>query len=135
LLFVCLLLTQAFMCPGTPYHKLVTAEHNFKGVVATFQDVEIAEFQSGGVEPQLHLKIQGGILQVANGGKDLAELIQANATPQTIRQKLDSIYALLDNLLNDGVLHVTNPKSKASLELALDSVKAIVDNVATALGQ
>jgi hypothetical protein len=133
LLIPVLLLTQGFGCSGTNYHRLVVAEHDFKSTVQAFQDAEIAEFQSGVIDPQLHIKMQNGILQVAQGGQALSKLIQQNASPQTIQAQLNNIYGLLDTLLSEGVLHVTNPKSKATLELALDGIKALVTNVLTLL--
>lgn len=135
LLLPVLLLTQGFGCSSTNYHKMVVAEHDFKSTVQAFQDAEIAEFQAGFVDAQTHLKIQSGIINVAQGGQALATLIQQNASPQSIQAQVNTLYGFLDTLNSDGLLYVKNPKSKATLEIALDSVKAIVTNILTLLPQ
>lgn len=116
-------------CPkGTLTHKVTAAQHNFRFAVGAFQDAEIAEHDKGFVPNDLHVQMQTGIQKVALAGKDLDNALAAGADSATIKAKLDNIYTLLDSLNSDGILGVKNPTSKATLEIALDSIKAIIDN-------
>ena len=116
---------------GTVVHKVTVAEHNFRFTVQAFQDAEIAAHNQALVPDDLHLKMQGAILKIALAGKDLDDSLAAGASTPTIKAKLDAIYSLLDSLNSDGVLGVKNPTTKATLEIALDSIKAIIDNALT----
>ena len=139
ILAICLLiplmtLTMGFPgCKGTTTHKLTVAEHDFKSVVQAFEDAEIAEYQAGGVSPDLHQKMQNGVVSLSVAGKELATMIQTNASPVTIQTEVNAIYAILDDLLNNGVLRIVNPKSKANLELALNGIKAVVNPILVAV--
>ena len=124
---------SAFACKGTATHKVTVAQHNFRFAVQAFQDAEIAEFDKGFVPQDLHVKMQTTIQKVALGGKDLDDALAAGASATTIKAKLDAIYALLDSLNTDGVLGIKNPTTKATLEVALDGIKAIIDNALTAM--
>jgi len=125
--------TSAFACKGTATHKVTVAQHNFRFAVQAFQDAEIAEHDKGFVPDDLHVRMQSTIQKVALGGKDLDDALAAGASAPTIKAKLDAIYALLDSLNTDGVLSIKNPTTKASLEVALDGIKAIIDNALTAM--
>lgn len=131
--FLILLLALALTLPGcaargTTVHKVTVAEHSLLSVVGAFEDAESAEFAKGFVAADLHVKMQTGVQKVALAAKDLDSALAANADAATIKAKLDNIYVLLDSLNTDGVLGVKNATSKATLEVALDAVKAIVDN-------
>lgn len=131
--FLILLLALILTLPGcaargTTVHKVTIAEHSLLSVVGAFEDAESAEFAKGFVAADLHVKMQTGVQKVALAAKDLDSALAANADAATIKAKLDNIYALLDGLNTDGVLGVKNATSKATLEVALDAVKAIVDN-------
>lgn len=120
-------------CPkGTVTHKVTVSQHSFQTSVAAFQDAEIAEFEKGFVSQETHVKIQLGIQKVAMGGLELDNYLAANLSTNpdlpTLKQKLDAVYNLLDAIEKDGLVGVKNPTSKALLEIALDGVKAIVDN-------
>jgi len=123
-------------CPkGTALHKVTVAEHNFRFTVQAFQDAEIAAHDQNTpvvifVPDDLHMKMQGTILKIALAEKDLNNSL-ATASKSTIKAKLDAIYSLLDSLNSDGVLGVKNPTTKATLEIALDSIKAIIDSALT----
>lgn len=115
-------------CPkGSVTHKVTAAQHNFRFAVQAFQDAEIAEHDKGFVPNDLHVRMQDVIQKVALGGVDLDKTLAAGASATTIKAKLDNIYTLLDSLNNDGILGIKNPTTKATLEIALDSIKAIID--------
>lgn len=115
-------------CPkGTMTHKVTVAQHNFKSTVQAFQDAEIAEYNKGFVDNALHIQIQSGIQKVALGGVDLDNALAAGANATTLKAKLDNIYTLLDAINQQGVLPIGNATTKATLEIALDAVKAIID--------
>lgn len=116
-------------CSGSTTHKLTAAEHDFKSVVQAFQDAEIAEYQVGGVEPALHQAIQNKIIALSVAGKELAVMIQTNASPVTIQTEVNAIYSIIDDLLDNGVLRVVNPKSRANLEIALNGIKAVINPI------
>lgn len=125
LLLVCFALAG---CPkGSLTHKVTAAQHNFRFAVQAFQDAEIAEHDKGFVPQDLHVKMQQIIGKVALAGADLDQALSVGASAATIKGKLDSIYTLLDSLNSDGVLGIKNPSTKAMLEIALDSIKAIID--------
>lgn len=131
--FLILLLALILTLPGcaargTAVHKVTIAEHSLLSVVGAFEDAESAEFAKGFVAADLHVKMQTGVQKVALAAKDLDSALATNADAATIKAKLDNIYVLLDSLNTDGVLGVKNATSKATLEIALDAVKAIVDN-------
>lgn len=113
---------------GTMTHRVTAAQHSFQGVVLGFQDAEIAESDKGFVPVEYHVKIQVGIQKVALAGRDLDNYLVSNSDATTVKAKLDEIYNLLDAIQKDGLSGVKNPTSKALLEVALDGVKAIVDN-------
>lgn len=123
-----MVLTQAFACKGSAIHKVTAAQHNFRLTVQAFQDAEIAEHDKGFVPDDLHLAMQQGILKVALGGKDLDNALAAGADAKTIKAKLDAIYTFLDSINSDGVAGIKNVNTKAMLEIALDGIKAIIDN-------
>lgn len=112
---------------GTVTHKVTALQHSFKAVVAGFQDAEIAEHDKGFVPNDLHLQIQQGIQKVATAGVDLDTYLASNAPAAGLKAKLDNIYVLLDTIATQGILPITNPTTKATLEIALDQVKAIID--------
>lgn len=124
-----LLISQSFSCSGSTYHKLVAAEHSFTNTVKALQDVEIAEYRTGTIDPVLHQQIERGILEVATGGSEITKLIQENAPPETIKARVDQLYQTIDNLNSQGILRVKNQKSQAALEVALDSIRSILDNI------
>lgn len=115
-------------CPkGSVTHKVTAAQHNFRFAVQAFQDAEIAEHDKGFVPDDLHVRMQEVIQKVALGGVDLDKTLAAGASAATLKDKLDNIYTLLDSLNSDGILGIKNPTTKATLEIALDSIKAIID--------
>lgn len=118
-------------CPSSAYHKMIVAEHDFDKTVSGFQNAEIAEFNAGNVPADIHNKLEQGTITVAQGGKQLATLLQQNASTQSITTELNLINVTLQNLLNDGVLQVKNAQTKANLQIALQSIQAIVTNVQT----
>jgi hypothetical protein len=118
---------------GTVTHKVVASQHSFKAVVQAFQDAEIAEHDKGFVSNDLHVQIQGGIQKVALAGVDLDTALASGATATTLKPKLDAIYALLDSINTQGLIPITNPTTKATLEIALDQVKVIIDGALTQL--
>ena len=69
------------------------------------------------------------IKKVALAGVDLDNAVATGATATDLKAKFDNIYSLIDSLNTDGILGVKNANSKQVLELALDSVRAIVDNI------
>lgn len=131
LLMPAMVLTQAFACKGSAVHKVTAAQHNFRFAVQAFQDAEVAEHDKGFVPNDLHIAMQEGIQKVALGGKDLDNALAAGADSKTIKGKLDAIYTFLDSINTDGVAGIKNPNTKAVLEIALDGVKAIIDNALT----
>lgn len=132
LLIPVLMLTQAFSCS---YHNLVLMEHDFKSSVGALQQAEQNEFQAGNVDPATHQQIQSIVLQLAQGGQQVALLLQQNASKQSVLAEVNIINGTLQNLLTNGVLHVKNPTTQANLRVMLVAIQDIVNNFATALGQ
>lgn len=123
-------------CPqGSTVHKVTVAQHNFRFAVQAFQDAEIAEHDHQFVPDDLHLKMQLTIGKVALAGKDLDTALAAGASAADLKAKLDAIYALLDSLNADGISGIKNATSKAALEVALDSIKAIIDTALTQIAE
>lgn len=116
---------------GTVTHKVTASQHSFKSVVQAFQDAEIAEHDKNFVPNDLHVQMQQGIQKVALAGVDLDTYLASNAPVAGLKAKLDNIYTLLDSIATQGILPITNPTTKATLEIALDQVKAIVDAALT----
>ena len=118
---------------GSVTHKVTASQHSFKDVVAGFQDAEIAAHQQRDpnglplVPDGIHLQIQQTIQKVALAGVDLDTFLATNPPSAGIKVKLDAIYTLLDSIQNDGLTGIKNPTTKASLEVALGAVKAIID--------
>jgi len=108
-------------------HKVTVAQHDFRIAVQAFQDTEIALHNQGGViSDDVHIQIQTGIQKVAQAGVDLDTALASNAPTSTLKTKLDSIMALLDDLNNQGLLGVKNQNAKLALTSALLAVKGIV---------
>lgn len=122
---------------GTVTHKVTASQHSFKAVVQGFQDAEIAEHDKRDVNglplvpDALHIQIQQGVQKVALAGVDLDTALVGNASAATLKAKLDNIYNLLDSINAQGIIPITNPTAKATLEIALDQVKAIIDAALT----
>lgn len=118
---------------GSVTHRVTSSQHSFKDVVAGFQDAEIAAYNEKDangislVPTDVHLKIQQTIQKVALAGVDLDTFLATNPPSAGIKVKLDAIYTLLDSIQNDGLTGIKNPTTKASLEVALGAVKAIID--------
>ena len=135
LLIVPLLGGCAAMKQGSVTHKVTIAQHNFLQVVNAFQDAEIAEHDKGFVPNDNHIKIQDIIGKVALGGKDLDEALISGSGSATIKVKIDAIYRLLDSLSADGLTGIKNPSTKATLEIALNQIKAVLDLALTQVAQ
>lgn len=114
---------------GTATHKATVGQHTLREAVGAFQDAEIAEFHQGFVPPDTHLRIQTTIQKIAMAAVDLDNALASGATAASFKAKFDAIYTLLDSLNTDGILGIKNPTTKQALEVALDSIRAIVDNI------
>ncbi len=123
--------TQAFTCSK---HQVVATEHDFLIAVTAAQNVEIAEFQAGNVPPDLHKRIQLGFLKTGQLGEQVAKLLAANASSQTILTQLSQVTVGLKTLLDEGVLGIKNPSTLAAFQAAVQAAIDIVKNLATALG-
>jgi hypothetical protein len=127
-------LTTGCAVRGTVTHKVTVAQHSLLSVVGAFDDAESAEFAKGFVPADLHVKMQTGVQKVALAAKDLDSALIAGAAAPNIKTKLDAIYTLLDSLNSDGISGIKNATTKATLELALDAIKAIIDNALVQVG-
>lgn len=123
--------SMAFSCNQ---HNLILMEHDFKSSVAALQQAEVNEFQAGNVDAATHQQIQTIVLQLAQGGQQIAVLLQQNATKQTVLSEVNLINQSLQDLLANGVLHVKNPTTQANLRIMLQAIQDIVNNFSTALG-
>jgi len=129
LMLFMLSIVMAGCVKGTATHKVTVGQHTLREAVGAFQDVEIAEYNKGFVPQDVHLRIQALVKKVALVGVDLDNAAISGATATDLKTKFDTIYTLIDGLNTDGVLGVKNAKSKQVLEVALDSIRAIVDNI------
>jgi hypothetical protein len=120
---------------GSVQHKVTVAQHNFLTVVTAFQDAEIAEHDQGFVPNDTHVTIQGIVKKVALAAKDLDEALIANADAATLKAKLTVIYGLLDQLQADGLTGIKNAEKKATLQLALNQIKTLLDLALTQVAQ
>jgi hypothetical protein len=120
---------------GTVTHKVTASQHTFKEAVAAFQTAEIAEHDKGFVPNDLHIQMQTVIQKVALAGVDLDTALAANASAATLKAKLDNIYTLLDSINTQGIIPITNPTTRATLAVALDAIKAIIDNALTQVAE
>ena len=123
--------TQAFTCSK---HQVVATEHDFLIAVTAAQNVEIAEFQAGNVPPDLHKQIQGGFLKTSQIGEQVAKLLAANASNQTVLAQLTQVVASLQVLLDEGNLGIKNAATLAAYKASVQAAIDIVKNLATALG-
>jgi hypothetical protein len=135
LLLVPLLGGCAAMKGGSMTHKVTVAQHNFLQVVNGFEDAEIAEHEQGLVPNDVHLKIQTIIQKVGLAGKDLDEALASGSGSATIKVKIDAIYTLLDSLQANGLTGIKNASAKATLEIALNQIKAVLDLALTQVAQ
>jgi hypothetical protein len=117
----------AVMHSGSVQHKVTVSQHNFLQVVSAFQDAEINEYNKGFVPRDVHLKIQTIIEKVGLGGKDLDNALIANADAATLNAKITAIYNLLDQISTDGLTGIKNPDTKSILDIALNSIKGLLD--------
>lgn len=119
-------------CSGTQLHQATVAEHDFKIAVQGFQNAEVAEFQSGHIDQQLHQQISGAIVQIGLGGQQVATLLQSGDMTGALKtiQTVDTSIAVLQS---EGVLHISNPTSQAILSSALLAVQGVVTGVEVAL--
>lgn len=126
------MLCSGFVCTGSQIHKATLAEHDFKVAIQGFQNAELAEFQAGHVDPATHREIAEYVTQVAQAGVQLTTLIQQSNTAGALAQ-VNNVNVAIQTLLNQGVLHISNATTKASLQVALEAVQAIITNIQMAL--
>jgi hypothetical protein len=117
----------ASLTQGSLTHKVTIAQHNFLQVVNGFEDAEIANFNQGLIPADIHLIIQGIIQKVAVAGKDLDQSVVSGANAATLQAKIAVIANLLAQLQADGLTGIKNATVKATLELALSQIQAVLD--------
>lgn len=122
---------QAFTCSK---HQVVATEHDFLIAVTAAQNVEIAEFQAGNVPGELHKQIQAGFLKTGQFGEQVAKLLAANASNQTVLAQLMQVAASLQTLLDEGNLGIKNQATLAAYKASVQAAIDIVKNLATVLG-
>lgn len=123
---------SAFACNG--YHNAVLAEHDFELSVKAAQQIEEAEFQAGHLSASEHANFQTIILQVAQGGKGVAGLLQANASKQTVLAEISLVDNTIQQAIQSGAASIKNPTTKQNLVAALQAADAIVKNLETFVG-
>ncbi len=142
LLVAVLLLPLAFAsCPpgrrADRIRKLAQAADAFSMAVKSFQQAEITAHAQGLVDNAEHAAIERALIDVANAGRELDAAIRvayaAGGRPQAqaaIAAALDS----LDRLLAEGVLHVKNDNTRASLQALILAAKSFLAGIAAAFG-
>lgn len=131
-LAVTFLWCSAFACNG--YHNAVLAEHDFDLSVKAAQQIEEAEFQAGHLSASEHANFQTIILQIAQGGKGVANLLQANASKQTVISEISLVDNTIQQAIDSGAASIKNPTTKQNLTAALQAADAIVKNLETFVG-
>jgi hypothetical protein len=119
---------------GCTYHNLVLMEHDFEASVKALQAAETNEFTAGNIDAATHQQIEGIVLQIGQGGQQVATLLQQNASKQSILAQVTLIGNSLNTLLQQGVLGIKNPTTKQNLTVIIQSLQAILANFQTALG-
>lgn len=127
LLSSCLTLNGCGPMAGTLTHKVTIAQHNFLQVVNGFEDAEIANYQDGKIPSNVHLTIQTIVNKIALAGKDLDQAVVSGANATTLQSKIAVIGSLLAQLETDGLTGIKNLTVKATLELALNQIKIVLD--------
>lgn len=122
---------SAFSCN---YHNAVMAEHDFDLSVKAFQQIEESEFNAGNISNEYHQKLQMVILEIAQGGSGVAKLLQSNASKQTVLSEISLIDGTITDAVNNGLLGIKNPTTKANLTAALKATQAILSNFKTFIG-
>jgi hypothetical protein len=122
------------LAAGCTYHNLVLMEHDFEASVKALQAAETNEFTAGNIDAATHQQIEGIVLQIAQGGQQVATLLQQNASKQSILAEVTIISNSLNTLLQQGVLGIKNPTTKQNLTIIIQSLQAILANFQTALG-
>jgi len=126
-----MLWTQAFACN---YHTAVVAEHDFTSAIKAFQQAETNEFQAGNIDASTHQAMEQGILSVAEGGQQLAALLQKNASKQSVINEILLVDTALANLNANGVLYVKTPTTQRNLAIAFTAMHDILANFSTLYG-
>lgn len=119
---------------GCSYHNLVLMEHDFDSGVKALQAAEANEFQAGNLDSATHEEIESVVLQVAEGGQQVATLLKQNASKQSIVAEASIIGNSLNSLLQQGVVGIKNPTTKQNLTIIIQSLQAILANFQTAVG-
>lgn len=115
--------------------KVAQAAKDFSVAVKTLQQAEIqAHDLKLTITDEQHVDIQRIFIDVANSGKELDNAINvAHSKPQAL-VALKAAIASLDRLLNEGVIKITDEKTKTELSLAIVGAKGILDSISAVVG-
>lgn len=127
LLALAVYITAGFACNS--YLKAAELSHDFALGVQAFQSSEIVFHNAGKIDDTEHITLQNWILRVAEAGKAMDTAIVAGHSATTAQAKVNAAIDATTGLLNDGVLMVKNPESKAALQLSLVTLKSILGSI------
>lgn len=124
MLVVVALLTAG--CPADQQRKAAIAMRDFSVGVKAFQQTEIALFQQGKVEPDIHQRIQQGFLHLSTTAPQIDAAIKAN-NKAAMLAAIDAGLADTDGFLAD-IGAVKEPQTRASLQALVLSLRTILAN-------
>ncbi len=132
-IFLLVALLFAIGCDQGKLKRIAQAADGFALTVRSFQQAEIAAHAQGLVSQEEHVAIERALLDVANAGIELDSAIRLAQSKPKASAALQAALASLDRLLNEGVLHVKNPKGRQNLEALLFSAKGFLATISAVL--
>jgi hypothetical protein len=101
--------------------------------VRAFQQAEIVAHAQGLVADDEHAAIERALADVARAGLGLGDAIRAARSKPGATQAIDAALAAVDRLLNEGVLHVKNPRARQDLQALVLSARGFLATISAVL--
>lgn len=121
-------------CDQSAVKKAAQAADGFSISVKALQQAEMVAHVQGLIDDAEHRDLEGYFLDVANTGLELDSAIRvAQSKPKAV-EALQAAIASLDRLLNQGVLHLKNPKAKEAMQALILSAKSFLATIAALIG-
>ncbi len=129
-LAVALLAPLAFLgCESSKYKRVAQAADGFALSVRAFQQAEITAHAQGLIADDEHAAIERALADVARAGLALDDSIHTAQSKPGATQAIDAALAAVDRLLNEGVLHVKNPRARQDLQALVLSARGFLATI------
>ena len=123
-------------CPvnQSQQQKAANAVHIALTAGVGVQNAELSAYQNHLIPADDHLIIQEGFLTLGRSATVADTCINLAATSDGVVGCVNNIISTVDNLNNDGVLHLKSAEAKADYAAAMQSIKAALSVITVVIG-